>query len=191
LALAGCGTGANDSTTPDAAVTHPPLTEAPVAVDGPDARVDEGYDMSFSDGDVWLDESPSADAQLTVTDVRVGTHGDFDRVVFDLAGTGTPGWLIHYVPEALDDGSGEPVAVAGNQVVEVRLAGMAFPPDSGATEFSGDRVRLGGSAVTEVVYRYWFEGNVNAFIGVNGTAERTIHVDLLRNPLRLVVDIQH
>lgn len=41
-------------------------------------------------------ERPEAPAGLAVTGVRTGHHDTFDRVVFDLAGEGRPGWYVDY-----------------------------------------------------------------------------------------------
>lgn len=130
---------------------------------------------------------------LTVTDVRVAAHDGYDRVVFDLDGTGngTPGWRVEYVDEAVDDGSGDTVRVAGDTILRVSISGTATPMDSGVDEFSGDRVEPADTeSIDEIVYRYWFEGYTTAFLGVDG-AERPFRAFLLEDPMRVVVDVQH
>ncbi|WP_166849164.1 hypothetical protein [Isoptericola sp. BMS4] len=138
----------------------------------------------------------SGDAALVITDVRVGAHDGYDRVVLDLGGTGSPGWRVEYVDRATDDGSGEPVDVDGDEVLQVRLSGMALPSDvSGVAEYDGGRVEPDGTeAVEEVVYRFWFEGYTTIFIGVDdptdGARRPAFRVFALDDPARVVVDVR-
>jgi hypothetical protein len=130
----------------------------------------------------------SADASVTVSDIRVGRQDGFDRVVLEVGGTGTPGWDVRYVDSALSQGSGEPVDVAGDAVLQVTLTGAGYPYDTGVEEFSGGPVTGADTeVVTEVVFDATFEGTSVAFVG---TAERSpFRVYLLQNPTRVVVDV--
>ncbi|RPF20449.1 AMIN-like domain-containing (lipo)protein [Myceligenerans xiligouense] len=130
---------------------------------------------------------------LTVTDIRTGVHPGFDRVVFDLGGTGpgAPGWDVRYVPEALDDGSGHRVEVAGDAILQVRISGTAAPTDSGVPGADRTPIRPADTeAVEEVLYRTWFEGYSTAFVGIDD-GERPFRVFLLTDPVRVVLDVQH
>lgn len=130
---------------------------------------------------------------LSVTNVRVAEHDRYDRVVFDLDGTGSgqPGWRVEYVDQATDDGSGHTVPVDGDAILRVSLSGTANPMDSGVEEFPGDRtVPADTESVNEIVYRYWFEGYTTAFLGID-EGKRPFRVFLLENPTRVVVDVQH
>lgn len=169
---------------------------------------DDGDDGSGTDQDAPDTEQPfpadtrpdqaeptsgGGDSFLTVTDIRTGVHPGFDRVVFDLDGTGpgTPGWDVRYVAEARDDGSGHLVDVAGDSILEVRISGTAAPTDSGVP--GADRTPIHPAdleAVEEVAYRTWFEGYSTAFVGIDG-AERPFRVFLLTDPIRVVLDVQH
>lgn len=139
------------------------------------------------------DPAGEGETFLSVTNVRVAEHGRYDRVVFDLDGTGSgaPGWRVEYVDQATDDGSGQTVEVDGDSILRVSLSGTAMPADSGVEEFSGDRVEPEDTdAVEEIVYRHWFEGYTTAFLGVDDD-ERAFRVFLLENPTRVVVDVRH
>lgn len=130
---------------------------------------------------------------LSVTNVRVAEHDRYDRVVFDLDGTGSgqPGWRVEYVDEATDDGSGHSVPVDGEAILRVSLTGTANPMDSGVEGFSGNRIEPDDTeSVNEIVYRYWFEGYTTAFLGID-EGKRPFRVFLLENPTRVVVDVQH
>lgn len=134
---------------------------------------------------------PSADATLTVTDVRVGHHAGYDRVVFELGGTGTPGWRVEYVDAAVEDPTGETVDVAGDSPLQVVLTGTAYPHDTGQTEFPLRQpvTAAGTTAVTEAVLLGTFEAQTQAFVGVTGEP-RPFRAYLLPDPVRVVVDVQ-
>ncbi|MFC7876279.1 hypothetical protein [Isoptericola sp. NPDC057391] len=171
------------SGTPDAGDDDAPLDDT--AGDGPATTAPFPADASPDSAD------PSADAALVVTDVRVGRHDGFDRVVFDLEGGGRPGWSVEYVDAAADDGSGEPVRVDGDGVLQVRLSGMAMPgEDPEIAEYDGATIDPDGTqAVEEVVYRFWFEGYTTAFVGVDEPG-LPFRVFALEDPARVVVDVQ-
>ncbi|MFD2792871.1 hypothetical protein ACFS27_04840 [Promicromonospora vindobonensis] len=130
---------------------------------------------------------------LSVTNLRVAEHDGYDRIVFDLDGTGsgTPGWRVEYVDQASDDGSGHAVQVDGEAILRVSLSGTAAPTDSGVEEFSRERLEPDDlESVDEIVYRYWFEGYTTAFAGIDD-GKQPFRVFLLENPTRVVVDVQH
>ncbi|MBF6171198.1 AMIN-like domain-containing (lipo)protein [Nocardia blacklockiae] len=171
--LAGCSDGASDPPTPvpngssvAAAPEPPPTATTP----------QQG--------------APSDDARLTVTDVRIGHHPGFDRVVYELGGVGNPGWRVQYTDRAVQDGSGKPVDVAGRSILEVRILGSAYPWDSGVAQYEGPDPATDPSApgIAGVYRTLAFEGATQSFIGVN--AERpAFSVSALENPSRLVVDV--
>ncbi len=191
-ALAACGDG---SAPPGYGGISPTASPTPddegTGADGPTADAPFPADAAVDTAE------PSDDAALVVTDVRAGPQDGFDRVVFDLAGTGSAGWRVEYVDAAADDGSGEPVEVAGDAVLQVRLAGMAMPTeDPDVVEYDGGTVGpQGTSSVEEVVYRFWFEGYTTAFVGVDGGSGAAdpppFRVFALEDPARVVVDVQH
>ncbi|MET8777661.1 hypothetical protein AB0H49_12160 [Nocardia sp. NPDC050713] len=174
--IAGCDDGESVSATS----TPPPTTtgslvEAPVQPPG-DAGPKRG--------------TPSGNAALTVTDLRIGHHSGFDRVVYDLGGTGTPGWIVQYTDQAVQDGSGNVLEVAGQSVLEVQITGSAYPFDSGVTPYSGPDPATDPSApgIAGVYRTTVFEGTTQSFIGVN--ADRpAFSVTTLSDPTRLVIDI--
>lgn len=200
------GTGSETAGTP--ASSGEPAAPAPDAgdndaddEDADDAPADDtsadepsGGAEAFRNGTSAAAREPGAAGLLTVTDVRVGRHDRFDRVVFDLDGEGTPGWNVEYVDEAHDDGSGELVDVDGDAILSVRISGTAMPTDSGVEEYDGTTVDPDDDpdeeSVEEVVYRFWFEGYTTAFIGVDGDPS-PFRVFALEDPARVVVDVQH
>jgi hypothetical protein len=132
----------------------------------------------------------SPGAAVTVTDVRAGRQDGFDRVVFEVGGAGLPGWEARYVPVARSDGSGLPVDVAGDAVLQLVLTGVGLPGDTGVEPYAGpDPVPTGGAAVQEVVLDTVFEGRMVSFLGTSG--ERPFRVYRLQDPSRVVVEVLH
>jgi hypothetical protein len=190
--LAGCTGGSDD---PDASATSSSSssaeeTTASPTTGGGDTDADGGADAPPFPANAEPDSAdPSSDAQVTVTDIRIGRHDGFDRVVFEVEGTGTPGWSVQYVDEPTTQGSGEPVDVEGNAVLQVTLTGIGLPGDTGADEWSGANPLsvADTDTVTEVVFDSTFEGQTVAFVGT--TAEVPFRVYLLEGPTRVVLEV--
>lgn len=130
--------------------------------------------------------------QVVVTDVRVGSHDGFDRVVFEIGGEGQAGWFTEYYDDPRSDGSGEPVEVAGDAALRVALTNIAPPyledlAPEGVTRWEGDVAGPAGGVITEVVDDLIFEGNNAFFIGLD--QERPYRIVRLQDPQRVVIDI--
>ena len=132
---------------------------------------------------------PSAGSALTVTGVRAAAHDGYDRVVFDLGGTGAPGWRVGYVDKAVDAPSGKPVEVQGAGIIQVVISGTGYPADTGQTEWAGSPLHPALPVLQEVQLRGVFEGQTQAFLGV-ARAGAPFRVFALTAPARLVVDVQ-
>lgn len=124
---------------------------------------------------------------LTVTDVRTGRHDGFDRVVFELAGAGTPGWDVRYVDSATAQGTGAPIDLEGPAYLRVAMTGTTYPYESGADEVPRGPVGDAGTAVTGAFYDGTFEGQSLAYVGT-GT-EAPFRVYALSDPARVVVEV--
>ncbi|WP_409328553.1 AMIN-like domain-containing (lipo)protein [Trujillonella humicola] len=199
LLLAGCGAdddGRPAGSTGAAGDTAASGTASPDGGDGGGSG--EGSAGNGGDGsgdsppfpsDVQPDrQEASAGAQVTVTDIRTGGHEGFDRVVFEVAGEGAPGWDVGYVEDPTSQGSGAPVEVAGEAVLMVTLTGVGYPFDTGVDQFEpGGPVAGPGAAVTEVVLGATFEGTTESFVGTTG--ESPFRVYLLEGPTRVVVEV--
>ena len=142
--------------------------------------------------DVSVDEqSPSDDAQLTVTDVTTGQHEGYDRVVFRLDGTGTPGWMVRYTEGATDDPADTELDIAGDGTLQVILLGFQLPYVTGIEEWGGDPILTPDYTVLrEVNVRGQFEGQELAYLGLDA-ADHPFRVFALTDPTRVVVDVRH
>jgi hypothetical protein len=197
--LAGCGSGADSgsgsgdgSTTAAASGSSSSASPSTAAGSGGEEQADEGSSDAppFPANAEPDTEQASADAQVTVRDIRTGRHDGFDRVVLEVGGTGTPGWDVRYVDQASSQGSGEPVEVAGQAVLQVTITGAQIPDTTGVGEFDGPNPLPGSGTrtVTEVVYDHTFEGTAVAFVGT--TARTPFRVYALSDPTRVVVEVR-
>lgn len=200
--VAGCGSGGGGSTgagttttrTGPGATTTAPGTSTSTSTPTSTTNSEHPDDGSHSAPPFVADTSTdtgtaSAGARGTITDVRIGHHDGFDRVVFEFHGIGTPGWTAQYVPEASSQGSGQPIRLRGEAVLSVAITGVGYPTDTGIQEFRRGAVVIHGTdVVTEVFFDSTFEGMSQAFVGT--TAERPFRVYLLPNPARVVVEVR-
>ncbi|MEV6214496.1 hypothetical protein [Nocardia sp. NPDC051833] len=177
LTLPGCGTEDAPAATP------PPTSTTGTFADATGAAPSDNAPKSGA---------ASPGAALTVTDIRIGHQPGFDRVVFALGGTGTPGWQVGYTDRAVQDGSGKTVDVAGRSILEVRILGSIYPFDSPVPSFSGPDPVTDPSVpeITGVYKKTVYEGTTQSFIGVDADAP-AFAVTALSDPPRLVVDIAH
>jgi len=175
LTLPGCGTDDAPAATP------PPTSTTSTFADATGAAPSDNAPKSGA---------ASAGAALTVTDIRIGKQPGFDRVVFELGGTGTPGWQVEYTDRAVQDGSGKTVDVAGRSILEVRILGSAYPFDSPVPPFAGPDPVTDPNVpnITGVYKKIVYEGTTQSFIGVDADAP-AFAVTTLTDPPRLVVDI--
>jgi hypothetical protein len=127
-----------------------------------------------------------AQSTPTLVDVRAGSHAGFDRVVFEFRGA-VPEHRIGYVDQLVEDGSGDPVSVAGAADLEVVFQGAHAHRENGSPTSSPRRFSPGLPAVTEIAQLGDFEAVVSYGIGVD--QRRPIEVSTLSGPSRLVIDI--
>lgn len=191
--LAGCA-GQSEPGTEDAGATGPATStsSSSAAPSGGETTAPAdgggGATTPFPAGTDAAAADPVAAEGLTVTAVRVGRHDGYDRVVLELAGSGTPGWTVEYVDSPAAQGSGDPIDVPGAAYLQVTLQGTSYPYESGAEEVPRGAVAVSGTeAVQGVFYDATFEGTSVAVIG---TAARTpFRVSALSGPSRVVVEV--
>ncbi|USQ77422.1 AMIN domain-containing protein [Ornithinimicrobium cryptoxanthini] len=178
------------------ATTGGATTEDVTTQDGPAGEAGATDEPSglpeFEAADAVVRQDPGGEAaQLVIDEVRLGLQDDFDRVVLDLSGTGEAGWLVQYAEAPAMDGSGFPVDLAGDHVLQVVAQGMAYP-EPGDTAYDPGLLLVDGGdllQVTEVLRGAPFEGQVQVLIGTQEQAP--FRVFRLAGPERLVIDLQH
>jgi hypothetical protein len=133
--------------------------------------------------------TPAMAAQQTSTlvAIRAAHHPAFDRVVFEFSGPVPAQRDVGYVPELIGDPSGLPVLVAGDAILQVRMAPARGHDDNGNVTYGPTRRTYALPNVIPVVNSGDFEGVLTFGIGL---AQRTgVTVFTLTNPSRVVVDI--
>ena len=122
--------------------------------------------------------------------VRAAKHDNYDRVVFEFAGNGLPGYRIAYLDKpARNCGAGEVVSVGGNGSMFIQiLPANAHTPTGEATISERER-QLNLPVMKEMKLICDFEADVQWVLGV--TSPNRYRVLELLNPSRLVVDIKH
>ncbi len=136
---------------------------------------------------------PSSTAMAHVSDVAVGTHDGYDRVVFHFAGSAVPELELEQVsPPFTQDPSDRPLAVSGNVFVRLVLrnaSGEGYASSDGMPTYSGPSAFSPGyPRLTSLVRAGDFEGTVTWIAGLADPA--CYHVSTLANPTRLVLDLR-
>lgn len=122
-------------------------------------------------------------------EVRAAEQEGFDRVVFELAGDGVPGWRARYLEgSARQCGSGEAVKVAGGALLEVTLLPAQAHDEKGKVTVKDRERKPGLVGIVEMEQVCDFEGQVTWVLGLAGKAP--YRVTELASPARVVVDVQ-
>ena len=138
-------------------------------------------------------QEASAGSQLVITDMRVGSHDDYSRIVLEFEGEGTPGWNApQWDVDASTMGKGDPITVKGDHTLVIHGTGKASIQPTG--QGSGQqRLDLdkgdgdeGDEGIEEAFVDPGFEGE---FQVVLGTDSQTYRVFTLSDPTRLVIDV--
>jgi hypothetical protein len=137
-------------------------------------------------------------AQLV--DVRVGAHDGYDRVTFEFGPPadgqyfGLPPYQITAAtPPITEDGSGEPVDMAGAHfavLIFQGASGVEFNPDGNKLSYTGPKdFRPGFTALEEAKETGDFEAVLSWAFGLNSASCWQVHV--LSDPMRVVIDFPH
>jgi hypothetical protein len=188
LLLAGCGADRSDD--PDSAVAAGGTTSPPAPTAEKPTTEDETTSApAFAQSTKRQSGPASGGPNLVLVDVRVAEVDGFDRIVLKFRGTGTPGWVVNYVDEAVLDGSGEGVALGGAAVLDIYAAGTTWP----APDYYRGPIQLtpeNAGAVEDVYVGGTFEGYTQVLAGIDGEPA-PFRVFALTAPSRLVVDVVH
>jgi hypothetical protein len=119
----------------------------------------------------------------TITDLRVGSHPGYDRLVVEFTG-GMPAYkLVAQDPSTfVGPFSGLPVSVAGNAGIHLFIYNMDIPPSFR----HGTNQRPGYVELKQVVSMAVFEGQADIAIGLEHQVCPAISI--FSNPTRLVID---
>lgn len=120
----------------------------------------------------------------TIADVRVGANDGFDRFVVEFSGE-VGSYFVSYVTQISEDGTGNPVAVDGEALIQVSIGGIPNDPPAPQDTINADLPGL----IQVVGAGAGFEGTVSYGLG---TAQADgFRAFTLTDPSRLVVDIAY
>jgi hypothetical protein len=188
--LAGCGrdepkTTSGATGSPAATSADPASTTASTA---PPCTFSGATDAATGGGD--------APTRL-LTDVRVGAHGCYERVTFELKPKqgepdGPVAWKAAYEPAPItEDGSGRPVKIKGTAflVVTMSASGADLSQEAAPATYTGPTsIEAADSTRIQQVRRTGdFEGVLTWVIGLD--KKRPFHVSTEGSPARIIVDV--
>ena len=122
-------------------------------------------------------------------DVRTGTHGSYDRVVFEFEGSAVPGYHIEYVDKPASCGEGEVVRVAGKRFLVVQMMPANAHTEAGSSSIANRQQSPNLSMLKELKLSCDLEADVSWVLGVS--EKGGYRVMELINPARLVIDVAH
>jgi len=188
VAAAGCGSSSSSE-------AEPPGTGSTTAT--APTTTSEGIDPLEGAGTSVVVGTTTAKATALLERVAVGRHEGYDRVVFQFRGDGHPAYRVEYIePPLKEDGSGNPVDVAGTAFVVVRMepaSGFDLNTGEGTLVYKGPRriegSTAGTSVVKEIVRTGDFEAVLNWAIGLEEKV--AFRVTTAAAPARLIVDFRN
>ncbi|MEO6197164.1 MAG: hypothetical protein ABIP58_03560 [Dehalococcoidia bacterium] len=195
-----CGDDDDDSDTPgptSPAVTSPAasvsVTPEPSSCPAPSTAPSaspEPTPVFQGSRDPVEEEGPAVPPVAVLYDVRTACHESYDRIVFDFRDN-APGYRIEYVePPISQDGSGEPLDIAGEAFLYVRFyVAQAYDEDGNSTYTGPREITPDLEAISEMEMAGDYEGYVTWGIGL--PEELDFRVTALEDPYRVVIDIAH
>ena len=199
--LAGCIGGTTSSPSAPSASATVAASASPVASPAASASVDASSPASsepipsdelgaFSCELPVVDDATVARAQIT--DVRIGTHADYDRVVFEFA-NGLPEYTLdRATPPFRHDASGMPVEVDGSSFLRLIMRGGTKQTEDNTSSYDGPiEFHPGFSTLIDLVEGGDFEAQSTWYLGL--AAEACVRVIRLTDDgaQRLVIDVEH
>ena len=193
LALAACTPGGSASNTPDGSAL--PSSEPSVAASGAASVGPSASEVEPTESLPAFACAPSVTIASTtdraqITDVRVGTHDGYDRVVFEFA-SGVPQTVIKPVLAPLyADPSGQEVDVTGTAFLQVVMTyGTKVPPAGGTTYAGPTNFEPNFDQLAQLIEGGDFEAVSTWYLGLKGGG--CLRILTLADPSRLVIDIEH
>ena len=189
LLLAACGTPAPSgvlarpsATASNSPSVRPTASATPVETASPSAAV---CDTTAS--------GKGTVAYAQILDVRVASHGDYDRIVFEFGprggAAGVPAYEIKAAARPIyKDPSGLPLTISGDPVFGITLRGGTRMGIDGTTGYTGTTdFKTGYKTLSEFAEGGDFEAIVTWYAGLSGAS--CVSATVLADPARLVIDV--
>lgn len=131
-------------------------------------------------------------ARANITDVRVGTHAEYDRVVFEFTDGLPEITLDRATPPFTQDASGMPIAVDGSSFLRLTMRGGTKQTVENTSSYDGPTdLDPGFATLVDLVEGGDFEAQSTWYLGLSSNA----CVRVLRltedGAQRLVIDVEH
>ncbi|MBA3687715.1 MAG: hypothetical protein H0W81_02590 [Chloroflexi bacterium] len=194
VALAGCASGSPSVVPSDSAIPSPSAESSIAASEAasiePSAVASEPTESLPPFACTPSVTIASTTDRAQITDVRVGTHEGYDRVVFEFA-SGLPDAVIEGVlPPLYADPSGIEMDVAGSAFLRVTMHGASkLSPEGGLTYSGSTNLEPAFDRLAQLIEGGDFEAVSTWYLGLNGAG--CFRVLTLPEPSRLVIDIEH
>ena len=192
LAFVACGDDDDDDATPTLGPSASPGASATTATESPSATSTPTEDPlpQFQQSRTTLKNDQHEPGAIPVlTDVRVGSHEGFDRIVFEFEGDEFSPWEVKYVAQPIACGSGKDVVVGGTAALQVNLFTAQAHDEQGQLTIPSIDIAAGHPAIVQALSTCDFEALVTWVAGTEG--DLPFRAFELTEPTRLVVDVQH
>lgn len=143
-----------------------------------------------------LPEERWVQSVATINNLRAGRNECYDRLVVDLGPGAAAGYVVSYVPQVTQDGSGFPVPLAGGAFLQIAVFAPGHDGNYNPTYHPADprhAVNVSGfSTFRQVAWLGTFEATSGIGLGVR--ARLPFRVFNLAGPgsgSRLVIDVAH
>jgi hypothetical protein len=193
--LAGCFGGT--AATPSSTITLPPPSETSAPASEPAetsaATVEpvpsEDLEPVSCDLPIHVDATVG---HTNIADVRIGTHADYDRVVFEFTDGIPEASLDRAEPPFSQDGSGFPIEVDGESFLQLTMRGGTKQMEDGSSSYDGPtEFTPGFPTLVHLVEAGDFEAQSTWIFGLS--SEACVRVLTLTDDgaPRLVIDVEH
>lgn len=192
LILVACEAATSPSASPSASASAdvPSASEEPAGT--PVSSIDPApaEDLDPFSCELPVVEAATEPPPVNIVDVRVGSHDDYDRVVFEFD-SGIPEFTVDVAePPFTEDGSGFPIDVEGESFMVLVMRGGTKQTDTGESSYDGPTdFDPGLPRLVDLVEGGDFEAQSTWYFGLTG--EACTRVFTLSEPDRLVIDIEH
>jgi hypothetical protein len=127
-----------------------------------------------------------------ITNLRTGQHPCFDRLVVDLRGP-AGGYNVRYVDQVLEDGTGDPIPLAGGAFLQVTINAPGYDQLGHPTYSPADPAHAAPTAGFRTFRQVYWAGSFEGYstIGLGVRARLPMRVFVLSGPPRIVIDVAH
>lgn len=195
--VVGCTAEASPSASPSVSLQPSVPSATPTASDAPGSESPSVEPSASEDlGPFSCDLPLVEDATVpraNITDIRVGTHDGYDRVVFEFE-QGLPEiTLDRATPPFTHDASGMPIDVDGSSFLRLTMRGGTKQTEAGESSYTGPtEFTPGYDTLVHLVEGGDFEAQSTWYFGLDSEAcVRVMQLDGEGDSPRLVIDLEH